>query len=267
MKIVTLTTDWGIRDYYLASFKAQLLSLNHAVQIVDVSHAVDPFDILQASFTLKNCYDKFPEGTIHFIGVRGNETREKSQGYLLVKSNNHYFIGYDSGIFSLILVDDEKEIFLLDVNTLDAPSTILKHLIEIISSITKEKDVASFSKPVDHFMRILNPVVTSNENTIRGSILYIDTFQNAITNIPKELFHHISQNRSFIVSIKSHQCKFKKLTTDYSNSIIGEPVILFNEKGFLEFALHRARAASLLGIKILDPIIVEFPETANLPPS
>src|SRR5215218_9574706 len=112
MPIVTLTTDWGNRDYYLASFKGMLASHCEAVRVIDITNEVDHFDILQASFILKNCYEKFPAGTIHFIGVRANDTRQKSNGYLLVEASGHIFIGYDNGIFSLILEDVQKKIFL-----------------------------------------------------------------------------------------------------------------------------------------------------------
>src|SRR5689334_3328047 len=111
MPTVTLTTDWGTRDYYLASFKGMLVTQCPDVRIIDISNEVDHFDILQASFILKNCYEKFPKGTIHFIGVRGQETRQKSRGYLLLECNNHYFIGYDNGIFSLMLDQAPKKVY------------------------------------------------------------------------------------------------------------------------------------------------------------
>src|SRR5689334_17727794 len=106
MSVITLTTDWGRRDYFVASLKGRLISLCPDTRIVDISHDINPFDVLQASFILSNCYDKFPEGTIHFIGMKGNRLKDELKKYILVKCRNYYFIGYDSGIFFLTLGDE-----------------------------------------------------------------------------------------------------------------------------------------------------------------
>src|SRR5688572_3430245 len=110
MSIITLTTDWGLRDYYVPALKGQLMSLCPGVQVVDIAHEITHFDILQASYILSNCFDKFPPGTIHFIAMRGgkrsNYVNGDAPGYLLVKCRGHYFIGYDSGVFYLTLGDE-----------------------------------------------------------------------------------------------------------------------------------------------------------------
>ena len=97
MAIITLTTDMGLSDYYVAAVKGSILSEMPEVTIVDVSHVIAPFDRFKAAFVLKNAYHHFPEGTVHIIGVDTFE--DEATMHVAVKINNHYFIGADSGIF------------------------------------------------------------------------------------------------------------------------------------------------------------------------
>jgi S-adenosylmethionine hydrolase len=258
MPTVTLTTDWGTRDYYLASFKGMLLTHCPDVKVIDISNEVDHFDILQASFILKNCYEKFPQGTIHFLGVRGSETRQKSNGYLLVECNGHYFIGYDNGIFSLALDGAEKKIFSTGITSDSADHEILERVVEIIAAVAMGSSPATICKPADELMSVINSTPSFDNDNIRGSIIYIDSFQNIISNIPKALFYELAGDRTFSIVVRNHECKFRKIYTSYADAETGEPVCLFNQKGFLELALNGANAAGLLGVKVLDNIRIEF---------
>jgi len=266
MPVVTLTTDWGNRDHYLASFKGMLATQCPEAQVIDISNQVDHFDILQASFILKNCYRKFPEGTVHFIGVRGNETRQKSRRHLLVECNGHYFLGYDNGVFSLTLDDAEKKIFVPGIVTETAEYEINERLVEVISLLVRGEDPESFCTRTDELTSVINSRPSFDSESIRGSIIYIDSFQNMISNISRELFNDVSGSRGFSIVVRNHECKFRKVHTHYSEAEIGEPVCLFNEKGLLELALNGSNAAGLMGIKVLDNIRVEFTGTIALPP-
>ena len=101
MAIITLTSDWGTKDYYVAAVKGTILSQLPAATIVDVTHEIEPFNVSQAGFTLKNCYRSFPPGTIHIIGVDTIESMECP--HVVVKAEGQYFISTDNGIFSHIL--------------------------------------------------------------------------------------------------------------------------------------------------------------------
>jgi S-adenosylmethionine hydrolase len=265
MPIVTLTTDWGSRDYYLAAFKGMLARHCPEVTTIDITNHVDHFDILQASFILKNCYEKFPPGTIHFIGVRGSETKQKSNGYLLVESNGYYFIGFDNGIFSLTLDAAEKKVFLPDINVSAPAFEITEQIIKIIAKLTKGHSPETFCKPAEELISVINSSPSFDQDTIRGSIIYIDSFQNIISNIPERLFTEQAAARTFSIVVRNHECKFRRVYTHYSDAEMGEPVCLFNEKGLLELALNGANAAGLLGVKVLDNIRIEFHGAIPLP--
>ena len=117
MQVITLTTDWGTSDHFAAAFKGKILCALPSANIIDVSHSVEPFNTIKASYVLKNSYLNFPEGTIHFVGVmrydnlRSVEPKEIKR--LVIRCNNHFFIGSDSGIFSLVLGEAPKEIVML----------------------------------------------------------------------------------------------------------------------------------------------------------
>jgi S-adenosyl-L-methionine hydrolase (adenosine-forming) len=261
MPVITLTTDWGRRDHYLAAFKGHLFSLLPQAQVFDITHDVEPFDTLQASYVLQNCYDKFPDGTIHFIGLSSGKSKTKSQGYLLVKANNHYFIGYDNGIFYLVLGEIEKEIFLLDIPKKTNVSAALEKLIAVITELANGKPYNSFGNAVQEIVKVLHTQPTVNASNIRGTVIYIDSFENVILNITKDVFEEVRKNRTFSLYLHGHEEHlFKNVNTHYDEAEESELVVMFNEKGNMEIALNRSNAAGLLGLKLFDTVRIEFHE-------
>ena len=113
MAIITLTSDWGKKDYYAAAVKGTILSMLPTANIVDVTHEIEPFNVAQAGFTLRNCYRCFPPGTIHIIAVDTIESTECP--HVVVKAEGQYFISTDNGIFSHILDGKYSEAFCIDV--------------------------------------------------------------------------------------------------------------------------------------------------------
>src|SRR5690606_30332344 len=113
MGIITLTTDLGYTDFYQAALKGSLLSLYPEVRIVDISHQVPSFDIQNAAFILRNAYPYFPENTVHLIGIDSVFNDETK--YIALRYNNHYFVGTDNGIFSLMFDSDPSEIVELNI--------------------------------------------------------------------------------------------------------------------------------------------------------
>lgn len=265
MPIVTLTTDWGNKDYYLASFKGMLATHCPDVHVIDISNEVNHFDILQASFILKNCFEKFPAGTIHYIGVKGNETRQRSSGYLLISAGDHYFLGFDNGIFSLTLDDRDFKIYNTGIDVHAPQHEINDRIIEIIAMLAKGIPAESFCKQTEDMIWVKNTTPAFDQDSIRGSIVYIDSFQNIISNITESVFNEIGGTRSFSIVLRNHISNFKKVQRHYADAETGEPVCLFNEKGLLELALNGSNAAGLLGVKVMDNIRIEFQGTPALP--
>src|SRR6266542_1395099 len=100
MAIITLTTDFGLKDHYVGAIKGTILNRLSTVTIIDISHNIEKYNLLEASYILKESYPNFPANTVHIIGI--NTELANSGGYVLVKQYDHYFIGADNGIFSLL---------------------------------------------------------------------------------------------------------------------------------------------------------------------
>ena len=97
MAVITLTTDLGLKDYYVGSIKGAILKDIPSAHIIDISHDIPSFDISVASFCLKNVYKDFPDGSIHIIGVA--PSADENTLHLVIEKDGHFFIGADNGIF------------------------------------------------------------------------------------------------------------------------------------------------------------------------
>ena len=104
MAIITLTTDLGRKDNYVAALKGTILSEEIDVTIVDISHDIEPFNIQQAAYVVRNCYKDFPLGSIHIIAV--DEELSLKNEHVAVKADGHFFISTDNGIFSYDYMDE-----------------------------------------------------------------------------------------------------------------------------------------------------------------
>ena len=107
MAIITLTTDLGTKDNYVALLKAALLTENPDIKIIDISHEIEPFNIQEAAYIIRNCYKEFPLGSIHIITV--DDELSLDNEHVAVKVNGHFFISADNGIFSLLLTEIKPE--------------------------------------------------------------------------------------------------------------------------------------------------------------
>ena len=140
MPVITLTSDWGKRDHYLASLKGSILCRFPDLNVIDISHDINHFDILQASYVIKSCYSKFPKGTAHVILLTSSGGSKNGKGgdpLLAIESEGYYFIGIDSGVFSLILPDEEKKIFRLRNKEFTTFENLHLHLVEAGNHLAK----------------------------------------------------------------------------------------------------------------------------------
>jgi S-adenosyl-L-methionine hydrolase (adenosine-forming) len=264
MAIITLITDWNKADYYIGSVKGKILSRNPSVNIVDITHQIPSFNISQAAFILRNCYYEFPEGTVHIIGI--STVISKHIPLLIVEKEGHYFITSDNGITGLLFATVPEKVYKVKNKeiTFDISSN-LSNYADIALKIIAGENISSFAEPVKDFSAHipLRPVI--EESLISGSVIYIDSFSNVITNITKELFERVSKKRPFEILIQSNQNKIHKLCETYHDVPSGDLVALFNSAGLLEIAINNGNAAGLLGLKISSTVRINFLKN-NTPP-
>lgn len=264
MKIITLTTDFGLRDYSVAAVKGVLYNKCPNATIVDISHYISPFNILETFYILQNSYMHFPKGSIHIIGVDTERTATKK--HLLMSLNGHYFIGADNGIFHL-LSENCTNVALYEFDT--QPSTplfpTLYSFTSIAEQIYKETPLNQIGIPIEkcNSVSYFKPEVSTDENFIHGIIIYIDHYGNAVSNISHSLFEETRKGRNFEVIFNLYS--FKKVYNNYSEiNDDGKMMILFNELNLLQCSIYKSDtrsvggASSLLGINCLDRVIVQF---------
>lgn len=258
MAIITLTTDLGLIDNYVASVKGAILKEIPETTIVDITHEIPSFDLQKSAFVLRNCYRDFPEGTIHIVGV--NSESNTDIPHIAIFENGHYFIGADNGVFSLIFDNQPEKIVELTISqdtdriTFPTKDVFVKaacHIarggtLEVIGTAKKELAVRTMFRAV------------SEQNIIRGIATYIDHYGNIITNITESQFKEFGNNRPFKILFRSAEYEITEISKSYCSVPDGERLALFSSTGFIEISMNKGNANKLFGINRGDIIRIEF---------
>lgn len=257
MAIITLTTDLGTKDFYQAALKGSILKILPTANIIDITHEVPSFNISYAAFVLKNAYPYFPKNTVHLIGI--DSVFNEGSKYLAVNYRDHFFVGADNGIFSLLFDEAPDEIVELnimqDLKYLHFP--LVDIFVKAASHLAKGgklKEIGLHNEDIEQRM-LLHPVI--ERDIIRGSVIYIDTFCNVITNITKDLFTKIQRNRDFTLYFRKSET-ITQLSWHYNEVSEGEKLCLFGISNHLEIAMNKGKASTLLGLHLGDIVRVEF---------
>jgi len=260
MHIITLTSDWNDYDYYVASLKGKLLTNCPDVRIVDISHQVRLFNTAQAAFLVRNSYPNFPENTIHIIAV--NSEPEEGGQLLAAHMAGQYFLCADTGMLGLLGGPEPDQV----VRITELP----EHRTASFISMTIFADVAcklacgialkEVGTPTDSYNKQVPLRPTIEDHTITGSVIYIDSYQNAITNISREFFDRVGNGRSFQIFVQSKHYVLDRINSRYNETAPGDLLAIFNAVGLLEVAIRNGNAAGLLKLTTSSTIRVEFKE-------
>ncbi len=256
MSIITLTTDYGDQDFYAGALKGALLRACPGVQVVDISHRIQPFNIVQGAFVLQHAWREFPEGTIHCLAVNcfyGPESR-----LVALACDGHFFIAPDNGILTLLLDSAETAAArVLPSGTVAEPLPIQQIFARASAHLCTEQGLDTLGDPAGELLQriSLQPVVTPTR--LRGTVIHIDNFENAVLNISRDLFERASNGRSFALFFKRND-PIVRISRDYSDVPVGETLCRFNDAGLLEIAINLGPAASLWGLKVEDVVEIVF---------
>ncbi|MCP4553214.1 MAG: SAM-dependent chlorinase/fluorinase [Bacteroidetes bacterium] len=258
MPIITLTSDWGLKDHYLASVKGKILSNLPDTQIVDISHQITPFNIEQAAFVVKNCYADFPKGSIHLIGIDTEESEKHS--HMVIFHNDHYFIGTDNGVFSMIFEDKPKQIFELSIpqDTDSFTFSTRDRFIKAAVHLAKGKAIKELGNVKEKIKKKILFKPVTEKSLIKGMVIHIDGYENLTTNITKDLFDKVGKGKKFLILLRGDE--IRSIRQSYRDVPVGEIVALFDSNAHLEIAINQGNACSLLGFDVNDPIRIEFVE-------
>jgi len=250
MPVITLTSDWGTVDHYVAAVKGAILRRIPGAVIVDISHQIRQHDIRQASFVIREAYRQFPEGTIHLVDIDGIESLK--QPHVVVKANGHYFIGADNGIFSLILDREPEKIIILripqDTRYFTFPSR--DRFAKAACHLAEGKPVEDLGEPAKSLNVKLHMKAIIEKHLIRGRVMYVDSYENAFINITEQDFRDTVGNSPFTINFRRPNYKITKIVQAYEDVDEAEMCALFSTSGFLQIAINKGNAASLLGLTL-----------------
>jgi len=244
MPVVTLTTEWKPDDIYNGIIKGKLSSLAPGTIIIDNACNIPVFNIAKAAFIIRNTFSNYPEGSVHLICVHSEAIRD--QEYLVVKAKNHYFIGTDNGIFNLILNSEPEEAVKIDNRDSYNELEIFARTAAELLSGTK---LLKLGKPVSSISERVPLRATIDKDKIIGSIIFIDSYGNAISNITREVFSRVFESRNFRILIQSNKNYTENISEKYSDVPVGELLAKFNQLDLLEIAINGANVSELLSIE------------------
>ncbi len=266
MPIITLTSDHGKQDHYTASVKGRILSSGvENVQIVDISHTIKPFDVYEASYVLSRSYKHFPEGTIHLVSVNDGLTEQAE--HVLMELNGQYFLSADNGIFS-ILSNGQTAVRHFGLKTKISRGALVfplrERLVEAACHLARggTPEVIGLPKADILHAEMYKPLL--EPDVIRGHVVYVDGYENAITNISEQTFKDIGKGRPFGIRLVKSRETITSITESYGQTKPGRALALFGCEGFLEIAMAKSSprsgggAKSLLGLRINDIVRIEF---------
>ena len=274
MSIITLTTDLGYTDHKVAAIKGNILSLNFDAKIIDISHNIQPHNLLETSYIVRNAYKHFPKNSIHIIAV--DALYHPSRRFLLCKVNGHFFLTADNGLLSLIFFDLKPEsIFEITINNrFDdvIKCSILYILLPVANHLLNGGVPELIGRKINEPKELSLPKAQflPNENMIVGEVIYIDHYGNVVSNITQEMFSQShSGNDEFKITFRNLNIKkihqhYTEFIKDYQkeNKFHGNQLALFNEAGYLEISIYKGSknngAKTLFGLDIGEKIYVEF---------
>lgn len=249
--IITLTTDFGTNDHFVGAMKGVIVDIVPDVQIVDISHAVQAFDVLDGALAISQAYSYFPNGTIHLVVVDpGVGTTRRP---ILASSDGYHFVAPDNGVLSMVYAKEERMHVrhITSEHYFRQPVSNTFHGRDIFAPVAaylaKMVDSHKFGDEIEDYVRFAAPKPKpAGENRLRAVVLKIDRFGNLITNVtPADAPGLFSGSTSFkIVVGKSEITDIRK---NYAEGAPGEVFGILGSMGFLEIVANRAAAAQITG--------------------
>jgi S-adenosylmethionine hydrolase len=259
---VTLLTDFGTADYFVAAMKAQILSINPGAQIVDITHDIPPQDIESAAFTLLAVCETFPAGTIHVAVVDPGVGSLRKP--IAIETGGMFFVGPDNGIFSYVLERSDKPwkaVHLANEKYFSRSVSATFNGRDIFAPVAAalSKGIASteLGPRLTDLVRLapLKPELRAGK--VIGRIIHIDHFGNCVTNITQ---HELTPRMiSAGATLKVKGTSIRSFKSYFAEEAKGQEKIfaVWGSAGFLEIAAQDDSAAKLLKLKRGDSVAIE----------
>ncbi|HXC32803.1 MAG TPA: SAM-dependent chlorinase/fluorinase [Verrucomicrobiae bacterium] len=247
--IVTLTTDFGTNDHLVAAMKGVILNINPAARIVDISHNVTPYDILDGALCVGNAYKYFPSRTIHVVIVDPGVGTDRRP--ILVSGEKQFFVAPDNGILSMVF---EREACTVRHITAEHyflnPVSPTFHGRDIFAPtagwLSKTLQTEAFGEVITDHVRFAMPKAKAVGQTVKGVILRVDAFGNLMTNLTEEEIP-IGALDGGPIRMAVNGKQVQRFARTFASGNPGEPIAVVGSAGYIEIAVNRGNAARTLG--------------------
>jgi S-adenosylmethionine hydrolase len=255
--IITLTTDFGLADPYVAEMKAMILGINPNVKIVDITHQVEKFSVKNGAFIIAAAAPYFPRGTIHVVVIDpGVGTKRKP---ILIETEKDFFIGPDNGVLILAAKNQGiKHVYEITNPKFMSPkvsSTFHGRDIfaPVAAFLSKGIKPSKFGREIREFFTPRFAEIVEEDKKLIGEVIYVDSFGNIITNFTVKYIEDIEDYVHIELGGKPLKLRLCKAYADVEAQ---KPLAIIGSHNFLEISINMGNAAQVFGVKVGDPVIL-----------
>lgn len=248
-QIITLTTDFGLQDYYVSAMKAVMLGLAPKARLIDVSHDIPPQDIMAGAWVIRNSAFLFPEGSVHLVVV--DPGVGTSRNPIALKIDGQYFVGPDNGIFSLFYDEFDVEAVKLNNHAYwrdQASNTFHGRDIfaPVAAHLSTGVELSELGDPIEDLVTYHWAVPIADKDGLQGWIVHIDRYGNLVTNISESLIKETISDG--VVKIYVGNTMLNKFVTTFGDVEEGEPAAYIGSSGMLEIGINKGNAGRMLSV-------------------
>jgi S-adenosyl-L-methionine hydrolase (adenosine-forming) len=257
MALITLTSDLGTRDPYLATVKGRLLRHCSDAQLLDITHDIEPLNSAQAAYALSMALPHFPPDTIHWIGLRSQQVRNLR--FLIAVQEGQIVIGPDDGFFSLLFATYPEFLFAIRPGCGQEAGFAGVHADTVFACahLACNGDLSHIADAVRNITELNRLQAAEGEDFIRGSAVAVDRFGNVAFNITRHQVERAARGRTWYLHLLGRY-RIDQISNTYQDVVPGEILALYNHAGFLEIAVNQGSAQRLLGLRNGSSIQLRF---------
>lgn len=236
----------------MASFRGAMHQTNILVPFIEITSRIEPFDIVEAAYLSSMVFEDFAKGSIHILAT--NVVATSFEGHLAAFYKGHYFLAPDNGVLSLIFGEAYSEYYLIPTSSYE--QKIQNVYLPFIEKLIEAKSLDKIASKADRFntKTRINPVNDGEE--LRGTVLFVDHFGNAYTNITKEEFTKFIGDRGYQINLARHS-NVSSISANFADVKEGDPLCYFSDHGYLVAAIKRSSAEKLLNLRKYKPLIIQ----------
>ena len=262
-RVVTLLSDFGLKDSYVSEMKAVILSEYPKARIIDITHQIDRFNVRMGAFLLACATPYFPKGTVHVAVVDpGVGTKRRP---VVVETTHSHLVGPDNGVLILAALKEGIE----RVYVIENPRCMLPKVSNTFhgrdifapaaAHLARGRAAAEFGKEIQDYEVPDFAEPRFDEGVISGEILHVDRFGNIITNIPSGYLAKLPLNENaHLKAVVGTQTAVVRFCSTYSSVPIGDSVAIVGSHDFLEISVNQGNAAKLFNAEIGKPMSIRL---------